>query len=58
MFDFEIESLELILELVKELKAINNPIALQKFDKLADQETQIIIANSWKRKLQLPARGL
>ena len=46
MFGFEIEPLELILELVKELKAINSNIVFQKFENLIDLETQIINANS------------
>ena len=46
MFGFEIEPLELILELVKELKINKSNITFQKFDDLDDAEKKIIEANS------------
>lgn len=41
MFGYEAEPLELILELIKQLKTIGKEINLKKFDKLSDLETQV-----------------
>lgn len=46
MFGSEIEPLELILELIKELKLNKSTVKFLTFDNLADLEKQIIAANS------------
>lgn len=41
MFGYEVEPLELILELIHELKILNKDISLKKFDGIQDLEQQI-----------------